>query len=130
MTDEYHGRLAFDPETNFHIAEDGRPVLTEDDGKTWRYADEGDASHFERHHRSFAAVDGTANELMNLQLEHGREKAEEIMREQSPHHFDVTPDDEHFQEGATHEGVVTHTRLQSSPDAAAVIETGHTEAWL
>lgn len=121
-TGAYSGRLSFEadhdsPHYGFHTDLDGNPVVTEDEGKTWRYAEEGDPSHFERYHQRFATVDGTANRLLELQLEHGREKAEELMREEQPHHFEVQSDDPHF------DGVL------SDPDHIAEKITGHTEAW-
>jgi hypothetical protein len=127
----YSGRLAYDPETDFHTDEEGVPVVTDDGGKTWRYADDSDPSHHERYHERYAGVDGTANRLLELQLEHGRVKAEELMREQEPHHFAPTEDDPHFQEGATDPvtGEVTHTRVKSDPDHIAATVTGHTDAY-
>ena len=113
----YDGRLAFDPETGFHLSEDGDPVVTDDAGKTWRYAEEGDPSHLERYHERHAAVDSTANRLLELQLEHGREKAAELMRDEHPHHFEVQPDDPHAD------------GLKSDPDHVAAKVTSHTGAW-
>jgi hypothetical protein len=108
----------------------GAQVVTKDKGKTWHIATEEDESHFDRHHEAFAGVDGTANRLAELQLEHGREKAEEIMRAEQPHHFEPTKDDPHYEEGARDSaGAVTHTRTRSTPDAKSVKATGHTEAW-
>lgn len=114
MEKTYSGRLAFDPETGFHIGEDGSAVVTDDEGSTWRYADEGDTPHNDRYQQAIVGVDSTANQLLELQLEHGREKAAELV---DAHHFDVQPDDEHAA------GVRFH------PDAVASTITSHTEAW-
>lgn len=126
---EYHGRLTFDPENNFHTDDDGNTVVTEDGGKTWRYASDDDDSHFDRYHQQFAGVDGTANRLAELSYEHGRERAEEMLREEQPHHFEPQEGDPHFAAGARSEsGVVTHTRTTSVPDQKAATLTGHTDS--
>jgi hypothetical protein len=138
----YTGRLAFDPETGFHTEmvtgkvnvpvqlEDGtwgnaveetlvpgKPVVTDDDGATWRYATDEDTPHNERYQQAVAAVDSTANLELELQLEHGREKAEQILREDQPHHFEVQPGDPHF------------GGIRSDPDHVAETVTSHTEAY-
>lgn len=100
-TKSYSGRLAYDPETDFHLSEDDQPVVTHDGGKTWQYATDEDTSHYDRYHESFATVDMTAN-------------APEGERE--PHHDEVQPDDPHFK------------RLRFHPDAKAPTVTSHTEA--
>lgn len=109
MTDleTYSGRLAFDPDTNFHLAEDGRPVVTEDGGKTWRYAVEGDFSHFERYHERYATVDGTANSA-----------------NPEPHHFAVLANDPHHDDDNP-----GNARLRFHPDMKAATVTSHTEAY-
>lgn len=137
----YSGRLAFDPDTGFHTEmvegtvnvpvqlDDGtwgnetqtalvpgKPVVTDDDGKTWRYATDADTPHNDRYATAPLTIDGTANKLLELQLEHGRVKAEEIMREEDPHHFEVQPDDPHFD------------GIRSDPDHVAETITSHTEA--
>jgi hypothetical protein len=114
---QYTGRLAFDPETGFHLSEDGKPVVTLDEGATWVYADKADASHIDRYHQGFATFDTTANHLLELQLEHGREKAEQLMREQQPHHFEVADDDAHA------------NGIRFDPDHVAATVTSHTEAY-
>jgi hypothetical protein len=53
----YHGRLAFDPDTDFHLSEDGRHVVTDDGGLSWRYAVKGDPSHKARYHRQHVVID-------------------------------------------------------------------------
>lgn len=127
----YSGRLAYDPETNFHLAEDGRQVVTPDGGETWVYAKSGDPSHLDRYHVRHVGVDTTANKLGELQLEHGRVKAEELLREQQPHHFEVQPGDPHFEEGAADPttGTITHSRPKADPDHVAAVVTSHTDAW-
>jgi hypothetical protein len=117
MSDTYTGRLSFDPETEFHTDPDGKQVVTDDGGKTWRYAKDGDTPHNHRYSERSLTVDGTANVLLELQLEHGREKANELMLEQHPHHFDVQSDDAHA-DGVKHD-----------PDAIAETITSHTEAY-
>ena len=141
MGDAYKGRLGFDPDANMHhsmvAGEDGNLVpggyvITEDGGRTWRYADEGDPTHFGRYHKQYAPIDSTANVLLELQVENGRAKAEEIMRDLHPHHFIVQPDDDHYEEDAKDAaGVVNHTHLTSHPDVEAAKYTGHTDstAW-
>lgn len=114
QTKPYSGRLAFDPDSGFHIDPDGQRVVTDDEGKTWRYATKGDTSHNTRYHRRFATVDSTANRLMELTLEHGHARAAELV---DAHHFDVQPDDAHF-DGIKHD-----------PDDVAETITSHTEAW-
>lgn len=127
----YSGRLAYDPETDFHTDAEGTPVVTPDGGETWVYAEADDPSHHDRYHQAYANVDGTANRLLELQLEHGRVKAEELMRDEEPHHFEPSPDDPHYQQGARDPvtGEVTHTRVASDPDHVAATVTGHTDAW-
>jgi hypothetical protein len=114
---QYAGRLAFDPDSGFHIDPEGNRLVTDDGGKSWRYATEADSPHNHRYQKKLQVVDSTANKLLELQLEHGREKAEELMREQHPHHFDVQPDDAHF------DGVL------SDPDHIAETITSHTDAY-
>lgn len=110
-TGEYHGRLAFG-EDGFHVDPDGNRVVTDDGGKTWRYAKKDDPSHLERYHERFVPFDSTANHMADLALEHGRERAEEIMREEHPHHFsEPVPG-----------GLIHH------PDDEAETMTSHTEA--
>lgn len=96
----YSGRLAFDPDSGFHLAENGRRVVTEDEGKTWRYARRGEQSHFTRYHKRYAAVDSTAN----------AEKPEQ-------HHWGVRADDPHV------DGLI------EDPDSVAPTVTSHTEAY-
>jgi hypothetical protein len=114
MGDTYTGRLAFDPETGFHTDPDGAPVVTVDEGKSWRYAVDSDTPHNDRYQERIAVVDSTANQLAELQLEHGRDKAAELVE---PHHFEVQPDDEHF------------GGVRFDPDTKAETITGHTEAY-
>jgi hypothetical protein len=120
----YSGRLAFDPETDFHTDPDGNPVVTEDGGKTWRYATDDDVSHVEQYHERFATVDSTDNRLAELMVEHGRDRANEIMRGTDPHHFEVQPGDDHHDADARNK-----TKLASLPRKKAGTTTGHTEAW-
>jgi hypothetical protein len=114
MSQPYTGRLAFDPETGYHTDPEGVPVVTDDAGATWRYADESDTPHNDRYQQAVAVIDGTANKLLELQLEHGREKAAELVE---PHHFDVQPDDAHFD------------GIRFDPDHVAETITSHTEAY-
>ena len=113
----YSGRLAYDSDTDFHVDPEGVPVVTEDGGRTWRYATDGDASHYDRYHEQFVGVDPTANKLGELQLEHGRERAEALMAEEEPHHYETQPDDPHF------------AGVRLLHDSTAPVQTGHTEAW-
>lgn len=55
----YVGRLAFDPDSGFHVGEDGRKVVTDNAGSTWRYATRKDTSHQERYHERVAVFSPT-----------------------------------------------------------------------
>lgn len=96
----YSGRLAFDPDSGFHVGEDGKNVVTEDEGATWRYARAGDPSHIERYQERVIAVDTTAN-----------------AEAPEPHHYEVQADDPHF------------AGVRSDPDAEAPVLTSHTDAY-
>jgi hypothetical protein len=138
----YNGRLAFDDVSGFHRAmvegeinvpvqlDDGTwgnevqkalvpgdAVVTDDEGKSWRYATKDDTPHNDRYQQAVAGVDSTANQLLELTMEHGREKAEQILKDEQPHHFEVQPDDPHF------------GGLRSDPDHVAEVVTSHTEAY-
>jgi hypothetical protein len=113
----YTGRLAFDPDTCFHVDPDGEPVVTDDGGQTWRYATDEDTSHNDRYEERVVAIDSTANKLEELAYEHGIEKATELLEEQEPHHFEVQPDDDHF------------LRVKQEQDPVAESVTSHTDAW-
>src|SRR5512146_2181544 len=76
---EYSGRLAFDSASGFHLDPDGNKVVTEDGGKSWRYAKRRDKSHLERYSKNVISFRGT-----NLE-EHPE-----------PHHHEVQPEDPHF----------------------------------
>lgn len=110
----YVGRLAFDPDTELHIDPDGKPIVTDDGGKTWRYATDDDASHNDRYGETVITVDSTANQLAALSYEHGAERAAGLVE---AHHFEVQPEDPHFD------------RVRFDPDAKAAKITGHTEAY-
>lgn len=114
MGTTYTGRLAFDPETGFHVDDEGTPVVTLDAGKTWQYAGADDTPHNDRYQQAIAVVDSTANQLAELSLEHGREKAADLVDQ---HHFDVQPDDAH------------HGGIRFDPDHVAATITSHTEAY-
>lgn len=116
----YSGRLAFDPDSGFHLGEDGKKVVTDDEGKSWRYANDDDPSHLERYHRRFAEIDSTANQFAELAFKHGEEQAATMVE---PHHFEAQPDDAHYDENA--EG---KSSPKSDPDAVAATVTSHTEA--
>lgn len=104
------GRLAFDPDTGFHLAEDGSPLVTEDGGKTWRPKTDSDPTHWERYHKRGVIVKGTTDS--------------------DQHHIHPIPADPHFVEGATNDrGQLTHTRITFDPDPVAAKITGHTESW-
>lgn len=110
----YTGRLAFDPDTEFHTDPDGKPVVTDDEGKSWRYATKADSSHNARYRLQTLVVDSTANQFAELAYEHGAEKAAELVDQ---HHFQVQPDDAHF------------GGVRSDPDTVAETVTSHTEAY-
>lgn len=117
----YSGRLAFDPETGFHVSEDGKNVVTEDGGKTWRFAKDGDPSHVERYHERYVTVDSTANKFAELAFKHGEDRAAELIE---PHHFEAQPDDPHYDESA--DGKSTP---KFHPDEVAPTVTSHTDAY-
>jgi hypothetical protein len=96
----YRGRLAFDPDSGFHTDGDGRKLVTEDEGKTWRYAKRSDSSHISRYQRRVLVVDTTANQEIP-----------------EPHHFTPAFDDPHA------------NGLQFDPDEKAAVVTSHTEAY-
>lgn len=120
----YTGRLAFDPESGFHVDSDGRNVITLDGGTTWRYANRRDASHNARYERRRVTVDSTDNAHIAIVAEHGPAVAEQRMWEQYPHHFEVQPHDAHFDGSAKNK-----TRLIFHPDVEAPTKTSHTDAW-
>lgn len=101
---EYIGRLAFNPDTGFHVDPEGRHVLTEDGGKTWRYARRADASHITRYHRQTLAFRATATEQAEKDL------TDEQMLALHPHHFE-------------------QASAPTIPDGIAETATGHTAAW-
>lgn len=119
----YTGRLAFDPDTGFHIDPKGRRVVT-DDGKTWRYAKRGDLSHNARHGRVIVAVDTTENALAALAVKIGLEQAHAQLRAEQPHHYEVQTADGHYNLQAPN-----LTTLKVHTDAEAPTQTSHTEAW-
>lgn len=110
----YKGRLAFDPDTEFHIDPEGKPVVTDDGGKTWRYAKDDDTSHNARYQKRLLVVDSTANAFAELAYQHGKDAAASMVE---PHHFEVQPDDAHA------------GGVKFDPDDVAETITGHTEAW-
>lgn len=55
----YEGRLAFDSDSGFHVDPKGRKLVSDDEGKSWRYAKRSDVSHLERYHATFATVVAT-----------------------------------------------------------------------
>lgn len=97
---KYSGRLSFDPDSGFHLGEDGKKVVTLDQGKTWQYATPQDTSHIERYQERVVGVDTTVNAT-----------------DPEPHHYEVQADDPHF------------AGVRSDPDAAAPTLTSHTEAY-
>jgi len=96
----YRGRLACHPDSNFYTDSEGRKVVTEDFGLTWRYAKKGDTSHVHRYERRVLTVDTTANQEVP-----------------EPHHYAVAGNDPHA------------NGLVFTPDAEAATETSHTEAY-
>jgi len=104
----YSGRLAFGDD-DFHVDPDGNRVVTDDGGKTWRYATDDDVSHFDRYHERFVTVESTANQLAELSVELGREQAELQLLEAQPHHFRETADDIAHHSDAHAETLTSHT---------------------
>lgn len=109
----YVGRLAFDPDSETHTDTQGRRVVTDDQGKSWRYAKKADVSHNQRYQKRVLEIDSTANQLLALTVEHGPVKAEKFV---DKHHFEVQAGDAHF------------AGLVADPDGVAETITGHTEA--
>ena len=97
----YRGRLAFDPDTGFHVDPVGRKVVTDDAGKTWRYAKRGDSSHQTRYQQRVVVVASTTDEG----------------------HAAGDPAHAHHLDTAAAGGLVAH------PDAVAPVQTSHTEAY-
>lgn len=120
----YSGRLTFDPETDFHTDLEGRKVVTEDGGLSWRYAEDGDPSHNARYQRNVLSVDTTPTVLARLTVEHGPVIAEKKMRDEQPHHYEVQTDDQHYDLVAR-----DLTRPKFDPDVEAETITGHTDAY-
>lgn len=104
----YSGRLAFDPDSGFHIDPKGRKVVTMDHGKTWRYAKVSDSSHNLRYAKRYLVVDTTANAV-----------------DPEPHHFQVQPHDDHYHPDPEK----NFTNLKFLPDHAAAAQTSHTDAY-
>jgi hypothetical protein len=128
-TKSYSGRLAFDSDSGFHIDEDGKKLVSEDGGKTWRYASDSDPSHLERYHQRFVTVDGTANEPAAIALQALGDEApievREALRAQiSPHHFGVQPGDAHYDPDNPGKAKLSH-----DPDSIAPKLMSHTEAY-
>lgn len=111
----YSGRLMCDGYGNLLADEGphaGEPVAYHEG--SYVFLEVGEPSHNDRHHESFAVIDGTTDEG-----ETGQE-----------HHLVAQPDDPHYEEGVTDErGNLTNTRLRFSPDKQAATETGHTDAY-
>jgi hypothetical protein len=105
----YTGRLAFDPDSGFHIDAAGRKLVSLDEGKTWRYAARGDISHQARYSRRILVVDSTANAASP-----------------EPHHFNVQPDDAHHHPDPAKAGTAL---LKQDADGVAEYVTSHTEAY-
>lgn len=97
----YNGRLAFDPDSGFHVDAKGRRLVTTDGGTSWRYAKRADPPHNARY------ASGEVARVAGTHLEH----------EPEPHHFEVQPDDPHF------------AGVEQLPDELAVRQTAHAEAW-
>ncbi len=119
--DAYVGRLAFDPETNFHVDPDGRRVVTDDGGATWRYATDQDTSHVERYQTAVLNVDSTANDVARFLIEGGT-TAE--ARERWPHHYEVHPDDPHAGGIVFHPDVKAPTQASCTQASQASLEEG------
>lgn len=95
----YVGRLAFDSDSAFHIDPNGWPVVTDDEGKTWRYATPDDTSHNARYHTGVLhAVSPTTQEAFEA-------------GDPAHAHHDV------WEPGVSH------------PDVTAPVQTSHTAAY-
>lgn len=120
----YVGRLTFDPDTLSHADSNGRRVVTDDGGATWRYARRGDPSHNARYERNALEIDTTPTVLARLAVTHGEEEAHRIMRAEQPHHYETQVTDEHYDLVAR-----DLTRPKRDADVDAVTVTSHTAAW-
>lgn len=96
----YSGRLAFDSDSGFHVDPRGKKLVTDDGGKSWRYAKRGDPSHQARYHSNYVVIDSTAN-----------------AETPEPHHFGVQDHDAHY------------GGILSDPDVVAEKITSHTESY-
>jgi hypothetical protein len=118
----YVGRLGWDSGQEFHTDASGEHfVVTDDEGKTWRYAEAGDSSHNTRYQKNALTVVSTAVRHAELVFDHGVDEANAKI---DTHHFSPNPADPHFYQDAP-----GYTRLVSHPDAVAPRVTGHTEAY-
>lgn len=113
----YTGRLAFNPDTGYHMDDRGRHVVTHDGGRTWRYAKRSDLSHQGRYEQQKVTVESTHNFHLSVLGGHGPDEAERRTRVEHPHHYEVQDGDPH-KDGLKHD-----------PDAIAPFVTSHTDAW-
>lgn len=120
----YTGRLTFDPDTGFHTDPDGHNVVTDDAGRTWRYATKTDTSHNARYSQRVVGVDTTPNLWTQIAVEHGSGIANTRVQMEQPHHFAVQPIDDHYDSAAP-----SLTRLKFDPDEVAATLMSHTEAY-
>ena len=88
----------------------------------------GEASHNERHHKSYVEVPATQDQDPDspgyVDPDHPEDTPE------NAHHFGALDDDPHYEEGVTDQrGVVTNTHAKLDPDSTAPLVTGHTAAY-
>jgi len=118
--ERYQGRLVADGNGNLLADEGprrGEPVAF-DEGQ-FIFVAPGEPSHNERHHQQFAQMAGTVDESMTDDPDLVNVKDGENL-----HHFEVQPDDPHYDEDAPN-----LTRPVQLPDSVSATITGHTEAY-
>lgn len=122
----YNGRLVADGDGNLLADEGdlkGYPVAFHEGN--YVFVGPGEPSHNERHHQNAVNVAGTVDESMT-----DDPSLVNVTADTNQHHFNVLPDDPHYQEGATDSfGRVTNVKVKTNPDAIAAKITGHTEAY-
>lgn len=117
----YHGRLACDGNGNL-LADEGEhagmPVAYHEG--SYVFVQAGEQSHNDRHHTgSFLSFGSTVDESMT-----DDPSLVNATRETQPHHWEVQPDDAHYDPDAPN---LTRPRLLA--DAQAAVTSSHTEAY-
>lgn len=99
-------------------ADHGKPVKYDPTTQTYVFVSDGEPSHNDDHHKSFAQINGTSGPLYDAdgnQVYPG-----------DAHHFFPAPDDPHFDE----DGGKFKTTVTTLKDDEAPTATGHTAAYV